>query len=76
MPKKNPSEIDSMTYEQAYQELEKIVAELETSQPKLDATLQLFERGQLLARHCSNLLDQSELKIRQLSGYKKENKED
>lgn len=68
MPKKTTGEIGTMTYEQAYQELEKIIGELESSPPVLNTTLQLYERGQLLARHCSKLLDQSELKIRQVTG--------
>ncbi len=68
MPKKTTVEIGVMTYEQAYQELEKIIGELESSPPALNTTLQLYERGQLLARHCSKLLDQSELKIRQVTG--------
>ncbi len=68
MPRKTVTDIDNMAYEEAFQEFERIVSELESSQPGLDKTLQLFERGQMLARHCSKLLDQSELKIRQLTG--------
>lgn len=60
--------IDQLTYEQAYQELEEIVAALEADERSLDSALALFERGQLLARYCSALLDQAELKVQQVSG--------
>jgi exodeoxyribonuclease VII small subunit len=61
------SDIQSMSYEQAYSELEEIVDGLETNQKSLDEALALFERGQALAKHCSNLLDRAELKVQQLS---------
>lgn len=60
--------IEQLTYEQAYRELEEIVAVLESDERTLDSALALFERGQLLARYCSNLLDQAELKVQQVSG--------
>jgi exodeoxyribonuclease VII small subunit len=60
--------IGELTYEQAFAELEEIVAILETDQRSLDETLALFERGQGLARHCAGLLDGAEMKVQQLSG--------
>jgi exodeoxyribonuclease VII small subunit len=60
-------EIQSMTYEQAYKELEEIVNGLETNQKSLDEALALFERGQALAKHCSGLLDRAELKVQQIN---------
>ncbi len=60
-------DIQSMTYEQAYKELEEIVNGLETNQKSLDEALSLFERGQTLAKHCAGLLDRAELKIQQLN---------
>jgi exodeoxyribonuclease VII small subunit len=63
-----PNAIDQLSYEQAFHELEEIVGELESSDLSLEMTLALFERGQALARHCANLLDQAELKVQQISG--------
>jgi len=65
-----PSEvqIDDLRYEDAFQQLEEIVVALESGEHSLDAAMDLFERGQLLARHCSRLLDQAELKVQQLLG--------
>ena len=60
--------IDEMTYEQAFHELEAVVTALETEKQSLDESMQLFERGQALARRCMDLLDKAELKVRQLSG--------
>jgi exodeoxyribonuclease VII small subunit len=60
-------DIQWMTYEQAYKELEEIVNGLETNQKSLDEALALFERGQALAKHCSGLLDRAELKVQQLN---------
>jgi exodeoxyribonuclease VII small subunit len=62
------SSLDSLTYEQAYQELEEIVSALESDKNSLDESLALFERGQKLAACCAQLLDKAELRIVQLSG--------
>ena len=60
--------IEEMTYEQAFQELETVVNALETEKQTLDQAMQLFERGQILARRCMDLLDKAELKVRLLTG--------
>jgi exodeoxyribonuclease VII small subunit len=60
--------IEQISYEQAFKELEEIVAALEMNNQSLETTLNLFERGQMLIRYCTNKLDQAELKIQQISG--------
>jgi exodeoxyribonuclease VII small subunit len=60
--------VENLTYEQALAELEGITRQLEENPPDLEETLALFERGQALVRRCAGLLDQAELKVRQLSG--------
>jgi exodeoxyribonuclease VII small subunit len=62
------TEVEGLNYEQAFQELEKIVASLEANEHSLDKALELFERGQALARYCAGLLDKAELKVQQVSG--------
>ena len=65
MPKaKTP---DELSYEQAFRELEGLVASLESGDLPLEQALQLFERGQALAGRCSQLLEQAELRLRQLA---------
>ena len=58
---------ESMTFEEAYGEIEKIVEILETGNNSLEQSITLYERGQHLARYCNSLLDKAELKIRELS---------
>ena len=59
--------IEKLNYEQALAELEEIVEQLENQSLELDATLMMFERGKLLIQRCQALLDQAELKVRNLS---------
>ncbi|HUV27344.1 MAG: exodeoxyribonuclease VII small subunit [Anaerolineales bacterium] len=70
-PKPSPEElvpVEQLSYEQALSELEAIVLDLESDQHALEEALAIFERGQALAQHCSQLLEQAELKIQELSG--------
>ena len=64
----DPNDIQNKTYEQAFSELESIVGILESNQRSLEEAMSFFERGQALAKHCTDLLDRAELKVRQLSG--------
>jgi len=66
--KEKLSPVEELSYEQALAELESIVASLESGEHTLEEALARFERGQALARHCTILLDQAELKVQQLSG--------
>jgi exodeoxyribonuclease VII small subunit len=70
-PTKSPEDpipVEDMTYEQALNELESIVNDLETDERPLEDALALFERGQALARHCAKMLEDAELKVQELSG--------
>ncbi|MGD0611425.1 MAG: exodeoxyribonuclease VII small subunit [Anaerolineales bacterium] len=68
MAKQEPKPIEKLKYEQAFAELEAIVAALESGERPLDESMTLFERGQALVKRCAILLDQAELKVQQLSG--------
>lgn len=59
--------VEELSYEKAFEELEAVIALLETGQPALEETLRLFERGQALASRCALLLDQAELRVRRLT---------
>lgn len=61
-------DVGTLSYEQAFAELEAIINGLETNQKTLDESLTLYERGQALAQRCAELLDQAELRVRKLSG--------
>ncbi len=64
---KNETALSELSYEQAFSELESIVEKLESEQKPLDESLKLYERGQLLVQYCMALLDQADLRIRQLN---------
>jgi exodeoxyribonuclease VII small subunit len=55
-----------MTFEEAYTELERIVAQMEGGTTTLDEAIALYERGVTLSRHCSTLLEQAELRVNRL----------
>lgn len=69
MPKSaSPKPVNQLTYEAAFAELQSIIEALEGEQSSLDEATSLYERGQLLVKRCGELLDQAELKVKQLSG--------
>lgn len=63
----DPKPVDKLTYEQAFEELQTVIASLEAGEKPLDEALALFERGQALYQRCNELLDQAELKVQQLT---------
>jgi exodeoxyribonuclease VII small subunit len=67
MSKEMDAGLAGLTYEQAFKELEEIVASLETNQQSLEESMKLNERGQILSKHCAGLLEKAELKIQQLT---------
>jgi len=68
MAKNEPKPIDALTYEEAFAELETIVAALESGERPLEESMTLFERGQALTKRCAELLDKAELKVQALVG--------
>jgi exodeoxyribonuclease VII small subunit len=67
MVKKDGHAINGMTYEQAFAELEAVVAALEEGGTSLAESLKLFERGQALTSHCAELLKKAELTVTELN---------
>jgi len=69
MPKSSaPKSVDHLTYEAAFAELQSIIEALEGEPRSLDEATSLYERGQSLVKRCGELLDQAELRVKQLSG--------
>ena len=66
--KTNLSLVEELSYEQTLAELETIVTSLEANQLSLEDAMTLFERGQALTKHCIELLDKAELRVKKLSG--------
>jgi exodeoxyribonuclease VII small subunit len=60
--------VEQLSYEQAILELEEIVSQLESNEKSLEQLLHFFERGQVLAKYCTELLEQAEVKVQQITG--------
>jgi len=60
-------QLEQLPFETAFTQLEDIVMTLETEEKTLEDTLELFERGQSIIRHCVGLLNRAELRIKQLT---------
>jgi exodeoxyribonuclease VII small subunit len=60
-------EIEDLTFEEAFAELERIVSRLEDGGLTLGESLVVFERGRALAAYCSQQLDEAELKVKQMT---------
>jgi len=58
--------IAELSFEEAYTQLEDIVARLEAGNLPLEETVRLYERGQALARRCEELLEAAELRVQQI----------
>jgi exodeoxyribonuclease VII small subunit len=59
-------DINELSFEQAYQELEESIARLESGELPLEDSVALYEKGRLLATHCQKLLDNAELRIKKI----------
>lgn len=60
-------DLSHLTFEEAYAQLEAIVARLEAGDLTLEESVTLYQQGQALARYCSDLLDKAELRVQQLT---------
>jgi exodeoxyribonuclease VII small subunit len=54
-------------YEQAIEQLEQIIAKLESGEIGLEDGIAQYESGMKLIAHCRSVLDRAEQKIRELS---------
>ena len=59
-------DIDNLNYEQAYAQLEVVIAQLESGELSLEQSVELYKQGQQLSVHCQKLLETAELVIKQV----------
>jgi len=64
-------EIKDLSYEQARDELQKVVTELEQQNVSLEASMALWERGEALAKHCESWLTGARKKLEDAQKEKK-----
>jgi len=60
-------DIDELCFEDAFEALEAAVRQLEEGNLTLEESIALYQRGMRLARRCSQVLDEAELQVQQLS---------
>lgn len=61
-------EISQMSFEQALEALEEIVDSLESGNVALEASIQIYQRGNLLRLHCAAKLKDAQSKIEKITG--------
>jgi exodeoxyribonuclease VII small subunit len=59
----NHSDIVTLTFEKAIEELESIVKRLEDGKVPLEESVAIYERGEALKRRCEDLLRQAEARV-------------
>jgi exodeoxyribonuclease VII small subunit len=62
-----PQDIQNLSFEQAYSQLEETVQKLEGGDLSLAEVMSMYERGMALAQQCGVQLDQAELTIKKLT---------
>ncbi len=60
------ADVAKLTFEAAMRELEEIVAALEKGNVDLDKSIALYERGEILKKHCDSLLRNAEARIEKI----------
>ena len=61
------ADIAALSFEDALNELEKIVRQIEDGRGKLDEAISAYERGGALKRHCESKLKEAQVKIEQIT---------
>ncbi|MEY4418221.1 MAG: hypothetical protein RIQ88_659 [Actinomycetota bacterium] len=65
-------DIESMSYEQARDELTKVLNQLEAGSVTLDQSMALWQRGELLAQKCEQWLAGARAKLNEVLKEKKD----
>ncbi len=61
------TDINALSFEAAFEELEEIVVKLESGEITLEDSVKLFERGQQLSAYCHAILEKAELRVSQIN---------
>ena len=66
MKEENSKVRERLSFEEALNELDEIVQQLEKDDVSLNRSVELYERGVELSKKCSDLLEKAELKIKEV----------
>lgn len=67
MADNNNADVKKMPFEQAIEELELIVGDLEGGKVPLEKSVALYERGEALKKRCEELLRQAEARVEKIT---------
>ena len=67
---KQKNDIDKLSFEEAIKELGSIVGKIEQGQIPLQDSLNQYERGTALVKHCQNILRSAEKRIEKIAEEK------
>ncbi len=59
--------VEGLNFEEALQELEAVVGRLESANVPLEESIDLYERGAALQKHCSEKLKAAELRVSKIT---------
>ncbi len=59
-------DVSKLSFEQALDQLEKIVDRLERGDVALDESIKIYEQGEALKKHCATLLQAAEDKVEKI----------
>ena len=60
------TDVSPLSFEKAVEELESIVSALERGDVALDRSIEIYERGEALKKHCEALLNAAENRIEKI----------
>ena len=67
MAKNNENDVSKLTFEDTIKELTGIVSKIEQGQISLENSIQQYERGMTLIKHCRQILSKAEERIVKIS---------
>jgi len=59
-------DVSKLSFEQALEQLEQIVTDLERGDVPLEASIAKYEEGEVLKKHCASLLQAAENKVEKI----------
>ena len=66
-PAEEHADVAGLPFEKALAELEDIVRQLEGGRVPLEDSIAIYERGEILKRHCEGLLKRAEARIERIA---------